>query len=396
MKKFIKDVDVKGKKVLLRLDLNVPLDDNGHITDLNRIMESMVTINYLCEHKAKVIICSHLGRPKGELNLKYSLKPVALALAKLSKYKVTFALDTIGEDALAKIENMKDGEIVLLENLRFDSREEANDDEFATSLASLADLYCLDAFGTAHRKHASTYGVASHLPSCVGFLIHKELKSAENILSHPKRPLVAILGGSKVDDKLPVIENLINIADKILIGGAMSFTFVKAEGGNVGNSLVDETRLEDVKKWLQLAEEKNVQIILPVDYVCNKSIDCTDKPVTFEASNIEDGYMGLDIGKKTIKLFKKNIKKAGSIVWNGPMGVFEKEEYSLGTKKIAKFASRSKAFTFVGGGDSVAAVVRLKCSKKINHLSTGGGASLMLLSGKSLPCIDNIEEVADE
>lgn len=396
MKRFIKDVDVEGKRVLLRLDLNVPLDESGHITDMTRIMESMSTINYLCDHHAKVIICSHLGRPKGEINLKYSLRPVAEAMAKLSKYSVSFCPVTIGEEAKRMVDEMKDGDIVILENVRFDAREEANDETFAKGLASLADIYCLDAFGTAHRKHASTYAVADLLPSCVGFLVNKELKSVENILCHPSRPLVAILGGSKVEDKLPVIENLMDIADVILIGGAMSFTFIKASGGNVGNSIVDEARIDDVKKWLNMAKDKNVQIVLPLDYVCNHSLDSEDKPVTMPAGDIKEGYMGLDIGKKTIKLFKKYIKKAGSIVWNGPMGVFEKEEYSLGTKKMAKFASKSRAFTFVGGGDSVSAVIALRCSKKINHLSTGGGASLTLLGGKSLVCIDHINEATDE
>ncbi len=396
MKRFIKDVDVESKRVLLRLDLNVPLDESGHITDMTRIMESMSTINYLCDHHAKVIICSHLGRPKGEVNLKYSLRPVAEAMAKLSKYSVSFCPVTIGDEAKRMVDEMKDGDIVILENVRFDAREEANDETFAKGLASLADIYCLDAFGTAHRKHASTYAVADLLPSCVGFLVNKELKSVENILCHPSRPLVAILGGSKVEDKLPVIENLMDIADVILIGGAMSFTFIKASGGNVGSSIVDEARIDDVKKWLNMARDKNVQIVLPLDYVCNHSLDSEDKPVTMLAGDIKDGYMGLDIGKKTIKLFKKYIKKAGSIVWNGPMGVFEKEEYSLGTKKMAKFASKSRAFTFVGGGDSVSAVIALRCSKKINHLSTGGGASLTLLGGKSLVCIDHINEAADE
>ena len=393
MKRFIKDVDVKGKKVLLRLDLNVPLDEEGNITDKTRLMESMVTINYLCEHGAKVIICSHLGRPKGHVNPMYSLKVVADAMDKLSKYKVFFATDTIGDDAKSKIETMKDGEIVLLENLRFDSREEENDEEFSHELASLADIYCLDAFGTAHRKHASTYGVASLLPSSVGFLIQKELKSAEHILRNPKRPLLAILGGGKVEDKLPVIENLLNVADIILIGGGMAFTFIKASGGSVGDSKVDEDKVDLAKTWLESAREKNVQIVLPLDCVCNTSIDSNDKPVVFNAFDIKDGYMGLDIGRKTTKLFKKYIKKANSIIWNGPMGVFEREEYSRGTDKVAKYVAKSKAFTFVGGGDSVSAVVKMNYSKKINHLSTGGGASLMLMSGKSLPCIDNIDEV---
>ena len=322
MKRTIKNIDVKDKRILLRLDLNVPIDLKTHtITDTNRIMQSLATINYLCEHGAKVIICSHLGRPDGQVNLDYSLRPVAECLAKLVKNEVTFALDTIGKDAKQKIEAMESGDIVVLENLRFDKREEDNDPAFCKELAKLADIYVLDAFGTAHRKHASTFGVSKLLPNAVGLLIGKELKGISNVLDNPKRPLVAVLGGAKIEDKIPVIENLLNFANYILIGGGMAYTFVKAQGGSVGQSLVDESKLSLAKELLEKAESKGVAIVLPIDNVCNTSVDSKSKAKVFPSSQIPNEYMGLDIGKKTIKLFKKYIKKAGTVVWNGPMGV---------------------------------------------------------------------------
>lgn len=392
MKRTIKSMDVEGKKVLLRLDLNVPLDTQNHkIIDNNRIMQSLATINYLCEKGAKVIVCSHLGRPEG-IDKTYSLEIVADALAKLVKNKVTFASDTIGKDAKDKICKMENGDIVVLENLRFDKREEENDEKFAKELASLADLYVLDAFGTAHRKHASTYGVSKLLPNGVGLLIGKELKGISNVLDNPKRPLVAVLGGAKIEDKIPVIANLINIADTILIGGGMAYTFVKTSGGEVGQSLVDKSHLKLAKELLQKAEENGVTIVLPIDNVCNLSLDSKEKPKVFPSNAIPSEYMGLDIGKKTISLFKKYIKTAGTVAWNGPMGVFEDARYAKGTNKIAKFVAKSRAYTFVGGGDSVAAVVRSGYAKKINHLSTGGGASLKLLEGQCLPGIEVISE----
>ena len=394
MKKTIKNIEVKGKRILLRLDLNVPIDLSTHtITDTNRIMQSLATINYLCERGAKVIICSHLGRPDGKVNPDYSLRPVSECLAKLVKNKVVFATDTIGEDAKQKISQMEEGDIVVLENLRFDKREEENNTTFCKELAKLADIYVLDAFGTAHRKHASTYGVAKLLPNAVGLLIGKELKGISNVLDDPNRPLVAVLGGAKIEDKIPVIENLLNVANYILIGGGMAYTFIKAQGGSVGKSLVDESKVSLAKDLLSKAESKNVEIVLPMDNVCNKSVDSKDKAKVFLSSQIPDDYMGLDIGKKTIKLFKKYIKKAGTVVWNGPMGVFEDNRYAVGTNKIAKYVAKTKAYTFVGGGDSVAAVVKSGYAKKINHLSTGGGASLKLLEGQTLPGIDAIDDI---
>lgn len=393
MKRTIKDLDIENKKVLLRLDFNVPVDQKTHeITDSTRIMESLSTINYLCEHKAKVIICSHFGRPDGKIDPNFSLKIVAEKLKKIVKNKVEFATDTVGKDARQKIKTMVPGEIVVLENLRFDKREEENDEEFCKELASLADIYVNDAFGTAHRKHASTYGVAKLLPNAVGFLIGKELKVMNQIMTEPNRPFVAILGGAKITDKIPVIENLIDKADVILIGGGMSYTFLKAKGGKVGKSLVDNTKIEFVKKLIEKAVSKNVEIVLPVDILCSKEFDSKEKPKKFLSMEISDDYMGLDIGPKTIKMFKKYIKKAGTVIWNGPLGVFENPMYARGTMKVAKFMAKSKAFTFVGGGDSAAAVVKSGYAKEINHLSTGGGASLMLLEGKILPGIEVISD----
>lgn len=394
MKKTIRDLEVENKRVLVRLDYNVPIDkETKKIMDDNRIMESLATVNYLCDHKAKVIICSHLGRPDGRFSEEYSLKPVAEYLGKLIKHKVEFASDIIGADAHKKIKNMQAGDVVVLENVRFDKREEENDEEFSRELADLADYYVNDAFGTAHRKHASTYGVAEILPNAVGSLINKELKVINGILSEPKRPFVAVLGGAKIQDKIPVIENLLDKADTLLIGGGMAYTFVKAQGGKVGKSLVDATKLDLCKKYLEKAKKNNVEIVLPVDNLCNLDFESKVKPVKFPSNEIGDEYMGLDIGPKTVKLFSKYIKTAGTIVWNGPMGVFEKPEYAHGTNRIAKAVAKSRAFSFVGGGDSAAAVVRAGYSKRIDHLSTGGGASLILFEGGSLPGIDIIDEV---
>lgn len=395
MKKSIKELDVKGKKVLLRLDLNVPLDkQTGEILDKTRIMESLTTINYLCDNGAKLIICSHLGRPEG-VDKKFSLKVVSEALAKLVKNKVYFAEDTVGKDAKAKAKDLQEGEILLLENLRFDSREEENNEKFCKELASLADIYVNDAFGTAHRKHASTYGVAKLLPNAVGFLMNKEIKVINQILDDPKRPFVAILGGAKIKDKIPVIENLINKADTILIGGGMAFTFIKAQGGNVGKSLVDDEKIELCKELLKKAGEKHINFVLPVDTLANKEYSNEGKVKKFAINNIDDEYMGLDIGPKTIKIFKKYLKGAGTIVWNGPLGVSEFKKFSKGTFKIAKVIASSHAFSFIGGGDSASAIVKSGYAKSVSHISTGGGASLNMLEGKVLPGVDVISEVKE-
>jgi len=393
MKKSIKELDVKGKKVLLRLDLNVPLNkQTGEISDDTRIMESLSTINYLCENGAKLIVCSHLGRPEG-IDKKYSLKVVAEKLGKLVKNTVLFAEDTVGKDAKAKAKNLAEGEILVLENLRFDKREEENDEKFCKELASLADIYVNDAFGTAHRKHASTYGVAKLLPNAVGFLMNKEIKVISQILENPQRPFVAILGGAKIKDKIPVIENLIGKADAILVGGGMAYTFQKALGGSVGTSLVDEEKIELAKKLIEKAKENNVEFVLPIDNMYAAEFSNDSKAKRCVAGQIPDGFMGLDIGPKTAKLFSKYIKKAGTIVWNGPLGVFEFSKFAKGTNKIAKAIAKSKGFSFIGGGDSASAVVKSGFAKQVSHISTGGGASLNMLEGKILPGVDVIAEV---
>jgi len=389
MKKTIKDLDVKGKKVLLRVDFNVPME-NGVITDDNRILESLATINYLIDNGAKLIVCSHLGRPKGKVDLKYTLKPVADRLASLVKAPVYFAEDTVGPDAKKKAKALKEGEILVLENLRFQAEEEANDPKFVKKLASLADIYVNDAFGTAHRKHASTYGVAELLPNAVGFLMGKEIKVIDGLLTNAERPFVAILGGAKIEDKIPVIENLIKKVDTILIGGGMAYTFIKAEGGKVGASLVDDTKLDLAKKLLKTAEKKGVKIVLPVDVVANTEFADKGKIKKFPANNIPDNYQGLDIGPKTVKIFKSYIKNAKTVIWNGPVGVCEFNHFKVGTDKVAKALAKSKAFSFIGGGDSAAAIIKLGYARKISHISTGGGASLTMLEGKKLPGVEVI------
>lgn len=389
MKKTIKDINVKGKKVLLRVDFNVPID-NGNITDDNRIMESLATINYLVENGAKLIVCSHLGRPKGKVDLKYTLKPVADRLASLVKAKVYFAEDTVGPDAKKKAKALKEGEILLLENLRFQAEEEENEPKFVKKLASLAEIYVNDAFGTAHRKHASTYGVAELLPNAVGFLMGKEIRVIDNLLTNAEKPFVAILGGAKIADKIPVIENLIKKVDTILIGGGMSYTFIKAMGGNIGQSLLDETKIDLAKKLLAKAKKKGVEIVLPVDVVANTEFANKGKIKKFPANNIPDNYQSLDIGPKTRKIFAKYIKNAKTVIWNGPVGVCEFDNFKVGTDKIAKVLAKSKAFSFIGGGDSAAAIIKLGYARKISHISTGGGASLTMLEGKKLPGVEII------
>ncbi len=389
MKKTIKDIDVKGKKVLLRVDFNVPIE-NGQITDDNRIMESLATINYLIENGAKLIVCSHLGRPKGKVDLKYTLKPVADRLASLVKANVYFAEDTVGPDAKKKAKALKEGEILLLENLRFQAEEEANEPKFVKKLASLAEIYVNDAFGTAHRKHASTYGVAELLPNAVGFLMGKEIRVIDNLLTNAEKPFVAILGGAKIEDKIPVIENLIKKVNTILIGGGMSYTFIKAQGGKIGQSLVDDTKLDLAKKLLAKAAKNGVEIVLPVDVVANTEFANKGKIKKFPANDIPDNYQGLDIGPKTRKVFAKYIKNAKTVIWNGPVGVCEFDNFKVGTDKIAKTLAKSKAFSFIGGGDSAAAIIKLGYARQISHISTGGGASLTMLEGKKLPGVEII------
>lgn len=392
-KRTIKDIDVYDKKVLVRVDFNVPMSD-GKITDDNRIVEAMPTINYLLEKGASVILMSHLGRPEGEFNKKYSLKPVAKRLEELlPNNKVIMAKDVIGEDAKTKAEKLKMGEVLLLENLRFDPREEENDKEFCKLLSSIGEVYVNDAFGTAHRKHASTYGVAKLLPNAIGFLIEKELKIICGAIETPKRPFVGILGGAKVKDKIGIIDCLLDTVDTLIIGGGMAYTFMSALGYNIGNSLFDAENVDEAKRLMKKAEDKGVKLLLPIDFVETTSIDDTLGYSLTKDQNITEGFMGVDIGKKSIKLFEKALKRAKTVIWNGPMGVFEKKEFAVGTYAIAKRLTKVKGTTIIGGGDSASAVINMGLSKKITHISTGGGASLKLFEGKILPGVDVIDNI---
>ena len=392
-KKRVYDLEVADKKVLVRCDFNVPMKD-GTITDDRRIISALETITYLIEHDAKVILMSHLGRPDKKYDRTFSMKPIAKRLSELLKKEVPLAEDenVVGEHAKELVSNMKKGDVILLENVRFVKGETKNDLEFAKALASLADLYVNDAFGTAHRAHSSTAGVAQFLPSAMGFLIEKEVSVMGKALANPDRPFVAILGGSKVSDKISVIENLLDKVDTLVIGGAMAFTFAKAIGTKVGISKVEEDKVEVAASLLERAKEKRVRLILPLDYhVTTEFSDATESFITDDA-NIPDGYMGLDIGDKTIQEFEAVLKNAKTVVWNGPMGVFEMDKYAVGTKAVAEILSHLDAVTIVGGGDSAAAVEKLGYADSITHISTGGGASLEFLEGKVLPGIDAISD----
>ena len=385
-KKTVTQVDVKGKKVLLRCDFNVPQDKKtGAITDDKRIRAALPTVQYLLENGAAVIACSHLGKPKGEWKESLSLAPVAKRLSELLGKEVLFAADIVGEDAKAKAAALQPGEILLLENLRFDPREEKNDPTFAKELADMAELYVSDAFGTVHRAHASTAGVAAYLPAVSGFLIGKELEIMGKALENPVRPFVSILGGAKVSDKIPVIENLLTKADTIIIGGGMAYTFLKAMGYSVGTSLLEEDKVGFAKDMLKKASEKGVMIVLPVDTMVADKFDADAACMVVDSQAIPDGWMGLDIGGATMNLFETAIKTAGTVVWNGPMGVFEFDKFAEGTRAVARAVAESGAVSIVGGGDSAAAVEQLGFADKITHISTGGGASLEFLEGKELP-----------
>ena len=386
-KKTIEDIAVNGKKVLVRCDFNVPLDENKHITDENRLVGALPTIQYLVKQGAKVILCSHLGRPKGEFNEKYSLKPVADRLTEMLGQQVKMAADVVGDSAKALTADMKDGEVVLLENVRFHKEEEKNDPEFSKKLADLAEVYVNDAFGTAHRAHASTAGVAAYLPAVCGYLIQKEIEIMGGALSDPQRPFVAILGGAKVSDKIGVIENLLEKVDYLIIGGGMAYTFLKAKGYGIGTSICEEEKLDLARKLMEKAQQKGVELLLPVENVVAPEFNA-DAPATVVASeNIPDDQMGMDIGPKTVELFSEVIKKAKTVIWNGPMGVFEFPTFAEGTKAIAKAVAESGAITIIGGGDSAAAVEQLGYADKMTHISTGGGASLEFLEGIELPGI---------
>jgi phosphoglycerate kinase len=386
-KKTVEDIDVKGKKVLVRCDFNVPFDAEGNISDPKRINEALKTIKYLVDHQAKVILCSHLGRPKGEFNMKYSLAPVAEYLSKALGQEVKMAKDVIGESAKSIAASLKDGEVELIENVRFHKEEEKNDPAFAKELASLAEIYVNDAFGTAHRAHASTAGVADYLPAVCGYLIQKEITIMGGALADPKRPFVAILGGAKVSDKIGVITNLLDKVDTLIIGGGMAYTFMNALGYSIGTSICESDKVELAKDIMAKAKEKGVNFLIPQDNVVatEYKADAEFKPV--DSDNIPDGWMGLDIGEKTAKLFADAIKNAGTVVWNGPMGVSEWPNFAKGTIAVAKAVAESDAISIIGGGDSAAAVENLGFADKMTHISTGGGASLEFLEGKVLPGI---------
>ena len=392
-KKSVEDLQVSGKRVLVRCDFNVPMDELRNITDDRRITSALPTIKYLIENDAKIILMSHLGRPKGEPNPKYSLEPVAKRLSTLLGKQVTFAKDdkVVSENVKKIVDNMKPGDVVLLENTRYRKEEEKNGDEFAKELASLGELYVNDAFGTSHRSHASNVGVSKYLPSSVGFLVKKEIDVMGKALENPERPFVAILGGAKVSDKIGVIENLLEKVDTILIGGGMAYTFLKAKGYNIGNSLLEEDKVELAKSLMKSAEDKGVKLLLSTDIVVGKEFKNDTEFKTVKADSIPDDMMGLDIGEETIKLFSEEIKNAKTVVWNGPMGVFEMENFKKGTNAIAKALADSKAITIVGGGDSASAVEKAGYGSVITHISTGGGASLEFLEGKELPGIAAID-----
>ena len=391
-KKTFKDVDVTGKKVFVRVDFNVPLDESNKIIDDTRIKAALPTITYLMHHGAKIILCSHLGRPNGMLNPKFSLAPVAKRLQELLNHPVKLASDAIGESAIALTNEMKDGDIVMLENIRFYKEEEENDDEFAKKLASLADIYINDAFGAAHRAHASTAGIARHLPAVAGFLMSKEIVSLSKVLYAAEPPVVVILGGAKISDKIGVISKLIVKANVFLIGGAMANTFIVARGGNVGLSRYEADKVDVAKKILEEAEKLNVKVLLPVDSVVANEFAPDAKAKTVDAYAVPEGFQGMDIGRKTTRMFVKEIKKAKTIIWNGPLGVYEFKRFQRGTKKIAKAVAKSNAVSVVGGGDSAAAITELGYASRVTHLSTGGGATLKFLEGAVLPGVEMLED----
>ncbi len=389
-KKTVTDIDVKGKKVLLRCDFNVPMakDGSGKITDDKRIRAALPTIQYLLEQGAAVIACSHMGKPKGEWKPELSLAPVAARLAELLGKEVIMAKDIVGEDAQAKAAALQGGQILLLENMRYDKGETKNNPEFAKALADLAGadgIYVSDAFGTVHRAHASTAGVAAYLPAVSGFLIQKELEIIGGALAAPKRPLVAILGGSKVSSKIGVINNLLEIADTVIIGGGMAYTFSAAKGGKIGDSLLEADWMDYANEMVEKAASKGVKLLLPVDTVCADAFAPDANTQVVASGEIPDGWQGLDIGPKTVEEYCAAVADAGTVIWNGPMGVFEFDKFAVGTKAVAEALSKTEAITIIGGGDSAAAVQQLGYADKMTHISTGGGASLEFMEGKELP-----------
>ncbi len=393
MKKTVKDIEVQGKRVIVRCDFNVPMKD-GVITDDIRIVSALPTVKYLMEQGAKVILMSHMGRPDGEPNMKYTLKPVADRLSQLLGQEVLFVSSpvVVDDSVRAAAESLQDGQVMLLENVRFRKEETKNGADFAKELASLAEIFVNDAFGTAHRAHASTAGIADYLPAVSGFLIEKEVEFLGNAVENPKRPFLAIMGGAKVGDKIPVIENLLKKVDTLIIGGGMSYTFFKAEGLEIGTSILDEDSLNLAGELVKKAEAAGVKLLLPVDVICADAFANDAKTLVADKDKIPADMMGLDIGPKTVELYRQAIAEAETIVWNGPMGVFEMESFSGGTRAVAEALADSKAVTVIGGGDSAAAVEQFGLADKMTHISTGGGASLEFLEGKVLPGIAVIEE----
>lgn len=394
MKKNVESIDVNGKTVIVRGDFNVPLDEDGNITDDARIKGALPTINYLLENNAKIILISHLGRPKGKYDMKRSLKPVADAFEKELNRPIIFDPhpEVLDEKIKQEAKNLKPGQILLLENIRFRKEEEQNDPTFAKELASLGDIFVNDAFGTAHRAHASNAGIAAYLPSVSGFLVEKELKFFGDALDNPKRPFVAILGGAKVNDKIKVIDSLIDKADTLLIGGGMGYTFLKASGKEVGRSLVDEPSLLLAKELMERAKHKGVELLLPVDIHITKEFSNDGESTFCDSDKIPNDMQGLDAGPKTIKLYGDKIKEAGTVLWNGPVGVFEMPNYSDGTRGISEAMAEAKGITIIGGGDSAAAVNKFGLADKMTHVSTGGGASLALIEGQKLPGITPLQD----
>ncbi len=387
----IKEADLKGKRVLIRVDFNVPLK-NGVVTDNTRIKAALPTVQYILEQGASLVVMSHFGRPKGQKNPDFSMAPIAKEFEKLLGKPVKLASDVIGPEVEAEVKALQPGEVLLLENVRFYKEEEANDPEFAKTLASYGDIYCNDAFGTAHRAHASTEGVSHYLPSYAGFLIEKEVKFMAPLLENPEKPFVAIIGGSKVSSKITVLESLVKTCDTIVIGGGMAYTFLSVLGNKIGKSLFEPDYVDTAKAFLEKAKEKGVKVILPVDNVCAKEFSENAEPILVESDNISDDLMGMDIGPKTVALITDSLKDAKSVVWNGPMGVFEFDAFAKGTEAVAKALAASNATTVVGGGDSVAAINKFGLASKISHVSTGGGASLEFLEGKTLPGIKALEK----
>ncbi|MEG1930787.1 MAG: phosphoglycerate kinase [Anaerovorax sp.] len=394
MKKTVRDIDVKGKKVIVRCDFNVPLNEDGKITDDMRITSALPTVRYLIENGAKVILMSHLGRPDGEANMKYSLKPVAERLSQLLAKEVVFisCAEVINDQVSVAVHDLKEGDLLLLENVRFRKEETKNNGNFAKELAGLADVFVNDAFGTAHRAHASTAGIADYIPAVSGFLIEKEVAFLGNAVEHPERPFVAIMGGSKVGDKILVIENLLQKVDTLIIGGGMAYTFFKAMGYEIGSSILDAENIHLAESLMKKAKEKGVNLLLPVDTVCAKEFSNDVDTAIFDGGKIPSDYMGLDIGPKSVALFKEALLNAKTIIWNGPVGVFEMSHFAKGTLEIAQALAESKGTTIIGGGDSAAAVAQFGLGDQMTHISTGGGASLEFLEGKTLPGIAVLQD----